>query len=407
MGESGGWVTDENGQRRWQGPRNRTEKRGPALVRYSFDVPVIVMECLLPDGTRGWIVRMLPTKEHQDGEWYRHLADSSVQVGHIELSAEDVRFIDDAGRAPRHLRPPRRDGRRAAPSKHAEGGLLWDGPRRLLESHGPAVIEFIVDRADVVMNCLLPNGSRGTVHCDYPLINPFGGWWRRATSDGRWQIGEIVVSDDEVRFIDHDLPPATDERGRWIDDPKFRQVWDGPHSWAETHGQAVVIHGGQGPRAILACLLPDGSRGTVMHSTEEEGWRRELPDGSHQKGEIDISADEVRFVDGPVRAARHLGCASPAEAPDLEVDLMSSARIAELVQDRRFAENLYRALCNTRWFRNGKEWGCTWRMAGGVVADLRDRGEEYTDFYCSGGEGTVTAEIATELAALGWAWTSY
>ena len=366
-----------------------------------------VMECLLPDGTRGWIVRMLPTKEHQDGEWYRHLADSSVQVGHIELSAENVRFIDDAGRAPRHLRPLRRDGRRTAPSKHAEGGLLEDGPRRLLESHGPAVIEFIVDCADVVMNCLLPNGSRGTVHCDYPQPNPFGGWWRRAVSDGRWQLGEIVVSDGDVRFIDHDLPLATDERGGWIDGPDQRRAWDGPTCWAEAHGQAVVVvHVGR-PQTVFACLLPDGSRGTVMLSMEAEQWQRELPNGSRQKGKIDISADEVRFVDGPQRVARCLGSPSPAEAPDLETDLMSSARIAKLVMERRFAEDLYRAFCNTRWFRNGKEWGCTWRGAGGIVADLRDRGEEYIDFYCSGGEGTVTTEVAGELAALGWTWTPY
>ena len=144
-----------------------------------------------------------------------------------------------------------------------------------------------------------------------------------------------------------------------------------------------------------------------MHSTEEDGWRRELLDGLRQRGEIEISADEVRFIDGSQREARHLSPPSSAEAPDLRTDLMSSARIAKLIQEQRFAEDLYRALCNTKWFRNGKEWSCTWRSAGGVVADLRDRGEEYIDFYCSGGEGTVTAEVASELAALGWAWTPY
>jgi hypothetical protein len=260
------------------------------------------------------------------------------------------------------------------------------------------------------MNCLLPDGSRGTVHCEYLLISLFGGWWRRAVSDGRWQAGEILVSDDDVRFIDHDLPPTRDERGGWIEDSNRRKVWEGPHCWAEAHGQAVVIvRGGDVPPTALACLLPDGSRGTVTHSMEEgEGrWQRELPDGSWQTGQIDISADGVRFIDGPVRVARRLGSPSPAEAPDLETDLMSSARIAELVKERRFAEDLYRAFCETRWFRNGKEWGCTWRGAGGIVADLRDRGEEYIDFYCSGGEGTVTTEVATELATLGWTWTPY
>jgi hypothetical protein len=408
--ETGRWTTDERGQRRWQGPPNHSERRGPARIQYRCDTLVSVFDCLLPDATRGWVVRMLPTKEHPEGEWYRHLSDGSVQLGQLELSAEDAWFVDDLGRAPQHLRPMRRDGRHATPSKYP-GRVQWDGgPRRLLECHGSAVIEFTADRADVIMNCLLPDGSRGTVHCDFLLINMFGGWWRRATSDGRWQLGEIIVSDDNVRFIDHELPPTADERGQWIDDPdsrgpKFRKVWDGPHSWAEAHGQAVVVHGSQGPRTVFACLLPDGSRGTVTRSMEEQGWQRELPEGTRQNGEIDISADEVRFTDGPQRAARRLGSPSPVEAPNLETDLMSSVRIAELVQDRRFAEDLYRALCNTSWFRNGKEWDCTWRMAGGIVADLRDRGEEYIDFYCSGGEGNVTTEVAAEFAQLGWTGT--
>jgi hypothetical protein len=409
MGESGRWITDENGQRRWQGPPNHAEWRGPARIQYRCDTPVSVWDCLLHDATRGWVVRMLPTKQHPEGEWYRHLTDGSVQPGQLELSAKDARFVDDPERPPRHLRPMRGDGRRTTPSKH-QGHLEWDGPRRLLECHGPAVIEFIADRADVVMNCRLPDESRGTVHCDFLLINMFGGWWRRATSDGRWQLGEIIVSDDDVRFIDHELPPTADERGQWIDDadsraPNLRKVWDGPHSWAEPHGQAVAVHGSQGPRTVFACLLPDGSRGTVTRSMEGEGWQRELPDGSRQNGDIEISGDEVRFIDGPQRSARGLSSPSPAEAPNLATDLMSSARIADLVKERRFAEDLYRALCNIGWFRNGKEWDCTWRSAGGIVADLRDCGEEYIDFYCSGSEGTVTTEVEAELAELGWTWT--
>lgn len=47
--------------------------------------------------------------------------------------------------------------------------------------------------------------------------------------------------------------------------------------------------------------------------------------------------------------------------------MMASPRIAELVRRERFAKDLYRALCEASWFRNGYEWGCTWRQAGGVV----------------------------------------
>jgi hypothetical protein len=57
-------------------------------------------------------------------------------------------------------------------------------------------------------------------------------------------------------------------------------------------------------------------------------------------------------------------------------------------------------------------WSCSWRYAGGVVADFRDCGESYNDWYCSGigskedtefvGEGNVTDEIEADLALLGW-----
>jgi hypothetical protein len=49
-------------------------------------------------------------------------------------------------------------------------------------------------------------------------------------------------------------------------------------------------------------------------------------------------------------------------------------------------------------------------MAGGIVADLRDCGEGYLDWYCSGlgdnpdyiTEGCISNEIATDLLSIGW-----
>lgn len=71
--------------------------------------------------------------------------------------------------------------------------------------------------------------------------------------------------------------------------------------------------------------------------------------------------------------------------------------------DRGFAVELYGALCNSDWRHDvGTDWRCTWRYAAEVVPNLRDCGENYLDFYCSGGEGRITERVAEEMAALGW-----
>lgn len=76
-----------------------------------------------------------------------------------------------------------------------------------------------------------------------------------------------------------------------------------------------------------------------------------------------------------------------------------------LREDRDFAVDIYRALCNMQW-QNKKDpeniFGCSWRYAGGLVADIRDLGENYLDFYCSGGEGTVSKEVNKIFNKAGW-----
>ena len=59
-------------------------------------------------------------------------------------------------------------------------------------------------------------------------------------------------------------------------------------------------------------------------------------------------------------------------------------------------------------------WTCSWRYAGGIVADLCGEGD-YLDWYCTGirhddgdltinyvGEGMVTDEVQEDLFKLGW-----
>lgn len=106
--------------------------------------------------------------------------------------------------------------------------------------------------------------------------------------------------------------------------------------------------------------------------------------------------------------------------PNLELDLMKSDYIAnKCIGSDVYSQNLYATLCNNRFFKGAldeggisyeQEWTCSWRHAGGIVADLRDCNEDYMAFYCSGigdaegylPEGTVSDEIRKDLGELGW-----
>jgi hypothetical protein len=124
---------------------------------------------------------------------------------------------------------------------------------------------------------------------------------------------------------------------------------------------------------------------------------------------------------------------------NMEYDLRSTAWICDKVKsDEVYAQNLYAAMCNNDFQRNdmmpilkGETWGCSWRYAGGIVADMCEDGD-YIDWYCSGirnqdpieqsdwdnltleeqqrykqleayvSESVVTDEIRIDLKKLGW-----
>ena len=131
--------------------------------------------------------------------------------------------------------------------------------------------------------------------------------------------------------------------------------------------------------------------------------------------------------------------ADPEWAKDnMEYDLRSCEWMVAKVRAREgYAQNLYAAMCNREFQRldvmpilQDKTWSCTWRYAGGIVADMREEGD-YIDWYCSGiksgagdedlaklsdedlekyrwmdkhfvGEGHVTDEIREDFFKLGW-----
>jgi hypothetical protein len=111
---------------------------------------------------------------------------------------------------------------------------------------------------------------------------------------------------------------------------------------------------------------------------------------------------------------------------NLEHDLTNCDWLRDKVRaSDTYAQNLYAAMCNQSWQKldvidilTDREWSCTWRYAGGIVAELREEGD-YMNWYCSGigsglgngdedgskgyvGEGMVTDEIEEDLKTLGW-----
>jgi hypothetical protein len=114
---------------------------------------------------------------------------------------------------------------------------------------------------------------------------------------------------------------------------------------------------------------------------------------------------------------------------NLEYDLRSTEWICNKAKaSETYAQNLYAAMCNQDWQQNkvwpllkGQTYSCSWRYAGGIVADMREEGD-YINWYCSGirggdepdaidvpfeqkkfvPEGTVTDEIREDFFKLGW-----
>jgi hypothetical protein len=113
----------------------------------------------------------------------------------------------------------------------------------------------------------------------------------------------------------------------------------------------------------------------------------------------------------------------------MDLDICQCPDLVDKVRNNDvYAQNLYAAMCNQEWqyqdvwtVLTDKTWSCSWRSAGGIVADIRGEGD-YMDWYCSGmikshpdddicgaeivnhyvPEGTVTEEIRWDLAQIGW-----
>ena len=111
------------------------------------------------------------------------------------------------------------------------------------------------------------------------------------------------------------------------------------------------------------------------------------------------------------------------ELPDLEKDISNSSIIIAYLKDKEVATEFYSALCNMRWEKiderpddiriidklkgiNSNIWSVSWRGAGAIIADIRNKHynttEDYMDYYSSGIEGHVFPFVEQCFKELGW-----
>jgi hypothetical protein len=175
------------------------------------------------------------------------------------------------------------------------------------------------------------------------------------------------------------------------------------------------------------------SRSPDRHTFQREQYLK----NKTEEGE-EPSADYLAMFDNTIRQAEAKWDDPASRELNMEWDLVTTDWIlAKARASEAYAQNLYAAMCNNTFQRNDvwprladQTWGCSWRSAGGIVADMRQAGD-YIDWYCSGinnrdfepedstvltpdqlewratvdqfvSEGTVTDEIREDLFRLGW-----
>ena len=178
------------------------------------------------------------------------------------------------------------------------------------------------------------------------------------------------------------------------------------------------------------------SQSPDRHSFQKSGYVKRC----EEKGE-DPNEDYLDYFEKIIEDHHRKWDDPRSKENNLEWDLVTTDWMLEKVRaSETYAQNLYAAMCNNGFIKRevipilkNEEWSCSWRYAGGIVADMRREGD-YIDWYCSGirdigvyapakedeeftdeqkarmaivekyaPEGCITDEIRNDLQRLGWA----
>jgi hypothetical protein len=161
------------------------------------------------------------------------------------------------------------------------------------------------------------------------------------------------------------------------------------------------------------------SKSPDRHSFQKETYLKR----KEEKGE-EPSADYLDYFQSIIDQHNRKWNDPKSRKDNMEYDLVTTDWILEKVRSSEvYAQNLYCALCNNDFIKREmwpmlkeQKWSCSWRYAGGIIADMRQQGD-YIDWYCSGirnnydggyvAEAVVTEEIEQDLHRLGWIVVKY
>jgi hypothetical protein len=180
--------------------------------------------------------------------------------------------------------------------------------------------------------------------------------------------------------------------------------------WRTRHGKAILGWDQRHAVAALNVLLPSGHRVSAARGFLRKEWRRrsDKPPLLYQWGTLDVSDNEIRFIDGAAPTYRP----SPVgELPDMEADLAHDKSFISDLKDLGFAIAAWNMLNHgDGWIHaDGREGNDYLGKDGSarLIAGLRGLGEDVCDFKFwdppRGELGDILiCKVLDHLNRLGW-----
>jgi hypothetical protein len=159
----------------------------------------------------------------------------------------------------------------------------------------------------------------------------------------------------------------------------------------------------------------------ISRSSDHGQFSREVHIKSREEKGLEPNQKYLDFLDNFQKNHEDYINDLKNQVNNLEYDLRTTDWILEKARNsKEYAQNLYAAMCNNEFQKKDvflilkdERWSCSWRSAGGIIANMRQEGD-YIDWYCSGiketdspedgyvPESVVTDEIREDLNKLGW-----